>query len=345
MSNVTIAILILWVFIFVYSILGSIDFGTGFWAMLFDSKKPPSNAAVIANRFLSPTWKVTNVFLVLLVVALVGFFPRSMYMLADVLVLPVGLVLLLLTIRSTFMVYAFAIRKFSRLLIIVSGLTGLLIPALLVSVLPVSLGGFVAVVNGVPRLEIAKLFTSPTEYAHLGFGLATELFLSAVFLADYSREAEDEHSYTIYRQLAVALGPATLGMAILTTVTMAPEASWIVEGFRREWLWFSLSVAAFTLGYSALFWKRRDGRVGSPRWTVTAVVLQYALASFAYGAAHMPYLIYPYLTVEQGFTNPTMFVSLLIGYAVSSVVLAPVFYWFWRLFLKDKRYLKPDGTS
>ncbi|MFD0959645.1 cytochrome d ubiquinol oxidase subunit II [Paenibacillus chungangensis] len=347
MNDVTLAIFILWMFIFIYSILGSIDFGTGFWAMLFDRRGSKTNAGAIANRFLSPTWKVTNVFLVLLVVALVGFFPRSMYTLAAVLVLPVGLALLLLTIRSTFMVFAFAFRKWSRLLIVVSGVTGLLIPGLLISVLPVTLGGFVTIGDGVPHLELAKLFSSSTEYAHLGFGLSTELFLSAIFLADYSREAEDEEAYRIYRKLGILLGPLTLIMAILTTITMAPEAAWIIEGFQEQALWFGYSVIAFLFGYSALFWKRKNGLIGFPRWTVAAVIVQYALASYAYGVSHMPYLINPILTIEQGFTNHTMFRSLLIGYTVSSIVLAPVFYWFWRLFLKDKRYLKqePEGSS
>ncbi|WP_281887489.1 cytochrome d ubiquinol oxidase subunit II [Paenibacillus sp. YYML68] len=342
MNDVTIAIAILWVFIFIYSILGSIDFGTGFWAMLFDRKNSDTNAAIIANRFLSPTWKVTNVFLVLLVVALVGFFPKAMYLVGTILVLPVCLALILLTIRSTFMVYAYAVKKYSRTLNIISGITGLLIPALLVSVLPVTLGGFVTIVDGVPHLELAKLFSSPTEYAHLGFGLTSELFLSALFLADYSREAEDEATYRIYRQLAIITGPATLGMAVLTTVTMAPEAAWIVSRFEEHTFWFALSAAAFTLGYSSLWWRKADGRIGFPRFAVVAVVIQYALASFAYGASHMPYMIYPELTIDEGFTNAVMFRSLLIGYALSTAVLAPVFYWFWKLFLKDKRYLRPE---
>ena len=82
-----------------------------------------------------------------------------------------------------------------------------------------------------------------------------------------------------------------------------------------------------------------------PRAAVVLVIAQYALASFGYGTAHLPYLIYPQLTVEQGFTNHAIFQSLLIGYIVSSLILVPVFIWFWLLFLKDKRYLKPGGDE
>lgn len=341
MSDSTLAIFIIWCFLFVYSILGSIDFGAGFWAMLF-GRRADTNAADIANRFLSPSWKVTNVFLVLLVVALVGFFPFAMPLLGTLLVTPVCLVLVLLTLRSSFMVYSHVSPRYVPLLRFVSGITGLLIPGLLVTLLPVTLGGFVEIANGHPYVLTGKLLTSRTEYAHLGFGIATELFLSALFLADYAREAEDEQAYRVYRHIAVAIGPLTLLTGMLATVSMVPEAQWLVERLRDRVLWFILSAAAFAIGYSALWWKAGGGRTGVPRAAVVFVIVQYGLASFGYGAAHLPYILYPYLTIEQGITNAAMFRSLLVGYGVGTLVLVPVFIWFWRLFLKDRRYLKPD---
>lgn len=341
MEDAQVAIAILWVFLFVYSIVGSVDFGAGFWAMIYGGgKDSATTAGILANRFLSPTWKVTNVFLVLLVVALVGFFPRATWVLGAILLVPVSLVLILLTIRSTFMIYAYSSHKYGRLLSIVSGITGLLIPGLLVVVLPITLGGFVDHVNGYPELALGRLFSTPTTYAHLLFGLATELFLSALLLADYSSEAEDGSAYRIYRRAAVGLGPVAMGAAVLTTFTMAPEAQWIVVHIKEQALWFGLSFAAFLAGYSALWWNGRNGQRGRPRASVLLMVLQYALASFAYGSAHMPYIVYPDFTVYDGFTSPAMFRSLVLGYAVGIAMFVPIFIWFWRLFMKDKRYLK-----
>jgi cytochrome bd ubiquinol oxidase subunit II len=338
----SIAITILWVFLFIYSIAGSIDFGAGFWAMVY-GKRSDTRAASIANRFLSPSWKITNSFLVLLVVALVNFFPRAMFLLATLLIVPVSLVLFLLMLRSTFMVFAYSSKKYAGVLRIVSGLTGVLIPGLLVSVLPVTLGGFVTIEDGQPQLLFQKLLLSPTEYAHIGFGLTTELFLSALFLADYAREAEDEGTYRVYRRIAINFGPTNVVMALLTVLTFAPEASWIAQNIQDQWLWFSFSLAAFAFGYSTLWWSNENGKIpGRPRIAVIAVVIQYALASFAYGSAHMPYIVYPYMTVDQGFTNEIMFRSLLVGYTIGTAILLPAFIWFWRLFMKDKRYLKQE---
>lgn len=341
MEQTSVAIAILWFFVFIYSILGSIDFGAGFWAFIYGNR-PDTRAASIANRFLSPSWKVTNVFLVLLVVALVGFFPRATFLLGTLLLLPVSLVLILLTVRSTFLVYAYSSEKYSGALRIVSGLTGLLIPGLLMSVLPVTLGGYILTEDGYPQLMLAKLFTSPTLYAHVAFGICAELFLSALFLSDYAREAEDESTYQTYRNIAIIIGPISLAAAVLATFVMDPESHWIVVNMIDNREWFILSLIAFAIAYSALWWRRRDGKLGYPRVAFTGAILQYALAGIGYGVAHMPYIIYPELTVKEGFTNSAMFNSLLIGYSVGTVILLPLFYWFWRLFMKDKRYLKQE---
>lgn len=341
MNGSQLAITVIWVILYVYSILGSIDFGSGFWAMVYG--KPGSEASLVANRFLSPSWKVTNVFLVLLVVGLVGFFPHAAYMLGTILLLPAGLMLILLTIRSAFMVFSYSVTgRYAGTLRVVSGLTGLLIPALLVSVLPISLGGFVSMDNGYPQLQFARLLLSGTEYAHLAFGIATELFLSALFLASYAEESGREGAYRFYRRASLWLGPVTLVTAMITVLTFAPEATWIVPNLRRTALFFSLSLAAFAAGYGALWWKGRRGRIGRPKAAVLLIAVQYGLAVFAYGAAHMPYIVYPFLSVEQGFTNETMFRQLLIGYSVSTLLLFPVFVWFWRLFFRDPTYLTEE---
>jgi len=342
MAEPSIAILLVWTLLFVYSILGSIDFGAGFWGMVF-GRGEAVNAGALANRYLSPTWEVTNTFLVLVVVALVSFFPRAVGILGTALILPVSLVLLLLLIRSSFMVYAYSSKRYGRELSVVSGLTGLLIPALLVSVLPISLGGFIDFdARQVPHLHFGELLLTGTLWAHLGFGLSTELFLSALFLADYSTESGDTSAYLRYRKAALWLGPFTLGFAVITTFTMAGEAQWIVAAIERNIIWFVFSVLAFMAGYIALIGFSRTGASGVPRIAFTAVLIQYAFASIGYGLSHMPYLIYPYLTVEQGFTNPSMFRALLVCYVIGLLILGPAFYLFWRLFLKDKRYLRSE---
>ncbi|MCL7749358.1 cytochrome d ubiquinol oxidase subunit II [Halalkalibacter alkaliphilus] len=343
MQDVYIAIIILWAFLFIYAIAGSIDFGAGFWAMYY-RKRTDTKAASIANRYLSPSWEVTNVFLVLLVVALVSFFPGAAATLGTLMIVPFCLVLFLLTIRSAFMVYSYSVQKYTNMLVIISGVTGLLIPALLISILPAAIGGFIEVVGDRQYVLIDQLFTSPTFYTHLGFGLSTELFLSALLLSDYAKEAGSEETYHVYRRNAIILGPITLSFAVGAILTLIPEAFWMFENMANEWLLFTLSLLAFSIGYSALWWPTKKFKIGRPRVAVLLIALQFGLASFAYGSAHMPYFLYPDVTIYDAFTNEVMFRLLLIGYGVGMAILVPVFIWFWRLFMKDKRYLKQDTT-
>ncbi|KIL36624.1 membrane protein [Cohnella kolymensis] len=340
MNEPEIGIAVVWVFLFGYAILGSIDLGAGYWSMIYGGERE-NRPAQTANRYLSPTWELTNTFLVLLVVATIGLFPHAAALLGSVLLLPVGLVLLLLTIRSAMMVFAYSssAQRFIRVLRIVSGVTGVLIPGLLLSVLPVTLGGFISMENGYPQLEFARLFTRPTEYAHLGFGLSSELFLSSIFLADYAREGGDEPTSRVFRRQAMTFGPIAFAFGAMAVITMEPEAQWIVNRIQERWPYFLLSLIVFIVSYLLLSWPRPGGRNGYIRAAVIGVVLQYAIASLAYGTAHMPYIVYPLMTVYEGATNPSMFWWLLTGYAIMAAVLFPGFVLFWRLFLKDKRYV------
>ncbi|WJE16043.1 cytochrome d ubiquinol oxidase subunit II [Halobacillus sp. ACCC02827] len=341
MEASTLAVTILWSLLFVYAMLGSLDFGAGFWGMIY-SKSRQTGASQIANRFLSPTWEVTNVFLVIFVVSVVTFFPFATTLLGSILLVPVALGILLLTIRTTFMVFQHHTDRFKNTLRITSGFTGLIIPALLVSILPITLGGFIDFDNDYPRLHYGELLSHPTLYMHIAFGLTTELFISAVFLMDYAKEADDWKAYHTFRKHAIWLGPVSIAVAMLTIGTFPEEAAWIVDNIQANWFTFGLSVLFFLIGYTFLFIRRKNGQRGRSRLAVLAIIIQYGIAIYAYGNAHLPYLIYPDLTIEEGFTNPDIFYQMLVVYGIGFGILIPAFILFWRLFLKDRRYLKQE---
>lgn len=339
LHEANIAIFMIWVFLLIYSILGAIDFGSSSWAMLFNRKN--TEAGEIANRFLSPSWEVTNTFLVLVVVASAGLFPNAAYLLGTVLIVPVSLTLILIAIRSAFMVFAYQTNKYQRLLRIISGVTGLLVPMFLITVLPISQGGFIGIEQGKEVFLWDRFWSSPSIYLYMLFALSTQLFLSALFLADYARESNLENVYQIYRKRAILIGPATVVIAIVTLLVLEPEANWLLAGLRLRMNWFIFSLFLFLVAYYALWIpKRKSKRVGYPRIAMIAVAFQYGFASFAYGIAHLPYIVYPYMTVEQGFTDSATFYALLGVYGVGLMILLPGFFLFWRLFLKDRRYLQ-----
>ncbi|MBL0385197.1 cytochrome d ubiquinol oxidase subunit II [Tumebacillus sp. ITR2] len=342
MSDELIAVSLLWLFVFIYAMAASIDFGAGFWALMYLYRKE-NNMTTIANRYLSPSWEVTNVFIVLVVVGMVSFFPGATGTLGTVLLLPFSIGLLLLTVRSAFLVFSHAAEKrYARTLSVISGATGIFLPMLLILVLPITYGDVIGVSGGTEHLLWGALLSSPSTYAYLAFAGLSTLFLSSLLLADYSHVSEDWRAYKVYRKDAIWMAPFAFLAAISVLVTMRGDAPWMYENLSAHKGWILGSGVLYLLGYLALFAPKKAGMPanGRPRLAVVATIFQYLLAATGYGMAHLPYIVYPTVTIESGFTDESTFHALFASYLVGFAILTPGFWLFWRMFMRDKKYLR-----
>jgi cytochrome d ubiquinol oxidase subunit II len=147
-------------------------------------------------------------------------------------------------------------------------------------------------------------------------------------------------AYAVYRRDALITGPLSLLMAIFIMITMQSEASWLYDKMMQFKPLLYGSVGLFVIAGIALLLPSQKGK-GMPRLAVVSIILQYFLASYVYGRSHLPYVVYPNVTIENGFTHPDAFHSLFIVYIVGFAILFPGFFYFWRLFMKDnKEYSK-----
>ena len=78
MSLEILGLSVLWTFLFGYVILGSIDFGAGFFNGYTIISGKHHTVSKIIERYLSPVLEVTNVFFVFFFVGIVGFFPKQL---------------------------------------------------------------------------------------------------------------------------------------------------------------------------------------------------------------------------------------------------------------------------
>jgi len=100
------------------------------------------------------------------------------------------------------------------------------------------------------------------------------------------------------------------------------------------WWVFAISFLLF-IGTVYLIWKKKNyGLAFGLR------VGQFFTAFFAYGVSHYPYLLYPYLTIYDSFTNEAMAIALIIAFIAGLGLLLPSLYLLFRLFLFDKDYVK-----
>lgn len=329
-----IGIMVLWTFLFGYVIIGSIDFGAGFfnaYSLITDKQHILTK---IIQRYLSPVWEVTNVFLVFFFVGIVGFFPKTAYYYGTTLLVPVSIAILLLAIRGSYYAFETYGSRGHKGYSFMYGLSGLFLPASLSIVLTISEGGFVYLEDGKPILDYWALFTSPLTWSIVVLSMVAVLYISAVFLTWYANKANDTPATKLMRKYALIWALPT----IVTAGGIMYELSFHNEvHFNRMvdlWWLFALSFLLF-IGTVWLLWKRTNYGLA-----FSLLVGQFALAFYGYGLSHYPYLLYPYLTLYDSFTNEAMAISLIIAFILGLALLLPSLYLLLRLFLFNKDYVK-----
>ncbi|GKV67043.1 MULTISPECIES: cytochrome d ubiquinol oxidase subunit II [Sporosarcina] len=327
-------ITVLWVFLFGYIMVGAIDFGAGFfnaYTLLTGRQRILTH---VIQRYLSPVWEVTNVFLVFFFVGIIGFFPKTAFYYGTTLLVPVSFGIILLAVRGSYYAFETYGARGHKGYSFVYGAAGLLLPASLSIVLTISEGGFIEMIDGQPVLDYWLLFTSPLTWSIVVLSLAATLYISATFLTWYANKAKDQEATQLLRKYALIWALPTMIAAGGIIFELRKHNSLHYENIQRFWPLFLLSFIMF-LGTLGLLWKGR-------RYGVAFGLLagQFVFAFFGYGASHYPYLLYPYLTIYDSFTNHAMAIALITAFIFGLLMLIPSLYLLLRLFLFNKDYVK-----
>jgi cytochrome bd ubiquinol oxidase subunit II len=329
-----IGITVLWTFLYGYLIVASIDFGAGFFSYYSMLTKKEHIINKIIDRYLSPVWEVTNVFLVFFFVGLVGFFPDTAYYYGTALLIPGGIALLLLSIRGSFYAFAnYGVRK-SRIYMFLYGMTGLFIPASLSTVLTISEGGYIKKGPEGIYFDAVKLFSSHYSWTVVFLALVSILYISASFLTFYADKASDIPAREQLRKYALAWsGPTILASLLVFWGISHHNPKHFDNMLEIAWM-FILSFFCFCIAVY-LIWKRKN--LGT---SFIFVMLQFAFAFFGYGYGHLPYLLYPYITIQSALTNSTMGWALVIAFIAGLLLLIPSLILLMWLFLFNAKYVR-----
>ncbi len=331
-----IGITVLWIFLYGYLIVASIDFGAGFFAYYGTITKKDHIINNIISRYLSPVWEVTNVFFVFFFVGLVGFFPSTAYYYGTALLVPGSIALVLLTIRGSFYAFGNYGAKESHLYTFLYGATGLLIPASLSTALTISEGGFITVENDSVVFLVDELFTSFYSWSVVFLAIVSVLYISAMFLSFYASKAKDTQALALLRKFALFWSPPTILASFLVFLALRNHN---IEHFNRMLDYSYLFILSFICFNIAVWFVYHNKRYGT---AFIFVMLQFFFAFFGYGASHLPYILYPYITIDTGFTNETMGVALVIAFIAGLLLLIPSLILLMRMFLFDAKYV--EGT-
>jgi len=334
MSYQLIGITVLWVFLYGYLIVASIDFGAGFFAYYAKVTKKDHLINKLISRYLSPVWEVTNVFFVFFFVGLVGFFPQTAYYYGTTLLVPGSIAIVLLAIRGSFYAFQNYGSRKSNFYMFLYGATGLLIPASLSTALTISEGGFIDMKNGNAELLTSKLLASPYSWSVVFLAIVSVLFISSTFLTFYANRAGDNGALGLLRSYALFWSIPTIIASLTTFIALSRHNPRHYNNMLDLWWMFGLSVAFFMI---AMFLIYRGEKYGI---AFSAVMLQFFFAFFGYGKGHLPYLLDPYITIYKDATHSSMGTALIIAFIAGLCLLVPSLFLLMRMFLFDADYIK-----
>ncbi|TRN22183.1 cytochrome d ubiquinol oxidase subunit II [Staphylococcus pseudintermedius] len=331
-----IGITVLWIFLFGYIIVASIDFGAGFFSLhakLFGQSHEIND---LIQRYLNPVWEVTNVFFVFFFVGIVGFFPDTAYYYGTVLLIPGSIALILLSIRGAF--YAFENygqdSKLSWLMLY--AVSGLLIPASLSTALTISEGGYIIESSsGNVDLNWTELLLSPFGWAVVLLAIVSVLYISSGFLTFYAHRAKDTSAYQLMRKWFLMWGAPMIMMSLFVFLSLRiqNEAHFMSAVFDYGWL-FIISFITFAIAGVLTLLKKAHGIA------FIFVIIQMGTAFFGYGLSKLPYILYPYVHIDDAVTNDSMALVLTIAFIGGLLLLLPSLFFILKLFVFDKDYVR-----
>ncbi|MBB5173706.1 cytochrome d ubiquinol oxidase subunit II [Texcoconibacillus texcoconensis] len=334
-----IGITVLWIFLYGYLIIASIDFGAGFYSFYAKMTDKKHTIRQVIDRYLSPVWEVTNVFLVFFFVGLIGFFPATAYYYGTALLVPGTVALILLAIRGSFYAFANYGARENNFYLFLYGLTGLFIPASLSTVLTISEGGFISVEGGDVKLLMGELFTSPYSWTVVLLAITSVLFISASFLTFYAKRAGDRDAHELMRKFTLIWSGPTILFSFLIFVTLRNHnAEHFNAMLEIRWI-FLFSLLSFLTAVSLIYKRKRTGIA------FIFVCFQFAFAFFGYGYTHLPYLLYPHLTIYENVTSPEMGIALIMAFIAGLMLLIPSLFLLLRLFIFNVEYARGEKKT
>lgn len=330
MDEALLAYGILWAVILAYFLLASIDLGTGFYHLLSLWRPEGPSVRRAIRAYVNPRWEVTNVFLVMIVVAAAALFPGLVGVLGTVLLVPVSLVAILFVVRGAFLVfesYGGERRPFA----VIYSVAGLLILPMLSVVLTLIIDNPVTFPGGVPSFDVLSPLASPVTYVTALLVFFGQLLLSGTLARTYDERPEDQNLYRIPVLLSAG-AVAALGLAEL--LLLQSSAAYAFD--RMAGLLPVMAATGLLFALAAyLVWRGTRRRILAALVLIVAVDAL-ALGTFAY--AHYPYLIYPDVTVGMVVAASAMLSVLLIVLVAGLAVVVPSLVYLNYLFRSERAY-------
>src|SRR3954469_20863141 len=207
-----------------YAVLGSADFGAGFWDLTAGGARRGGRIRGMVQRSMSPVWEANHVWLIFVLVIVWTAFPVVFGSIFSTLSIPLFLAAIGIIFRGT----AFALRgqagtiREARVLGAVFAFSSVLIPFFLGAALGGVASGRVEVGNAAG--DPVTSWLNPTSVLIGVIGVLSGAYLAAVFLAGDSVRAGQPDLVEAFRRRALGAGVVTGLVALAGLIVVRDDA-------------------------------------------------------------------------------------------------------------------------
>jgi len=314
-----------------YAVLGSADFGAGFWDLTAGGAERGGAVRGMVQRSMSPVWEANHVWLIFVLVMVWTAFPVAFGSIFSTLSIPLFLAALGIIFRGA----AFVLRGQAATMNEARGLGALF--ALSSVLVPFCFG---AVIGGVAsgRVEVGNAegdawssWLNPTSVLIGALAVLSGAHLAAVFLTGDSARAGHPELVRAFRARALGSGVVTGVVALAGLLVLRSDARDLYDGLTSgDGLAMVIVSGLAGLATLALVWTGRHGAArASAAVAVAALVVGWALAQD-------PYLLPGELTLDQGAAADAVLSAVVVSMTVGALILAPSLWWLYRLTLQGR---------
>lgn len=333
---------VLWLAAIAFALLGGADFGAGVWDLLARGRtKEEQRGALI--RAVGPIWEANEIWLIFLITGAWTAFPLVFSSVMTALFIPLTLGLLGMVMRGA----AFAIYSHFRAAVEVNlfwgrafSIAGTVTPFFFGAVAAAAASGQIHVdAKGQAHTSMFASWLNPFAISCGCLAVAICACMAATYMTVEARNQGEMRILLIFRRRALVSGVVAAQLGVLSALLARAQATYLFNGLTTRAL--PLALAAILAG-AATAVCLLIGFYSIARILIGAGVM---LILGAWAVAQLPYLIVPYVRINDGAAPPGVQAAMLIASVVSMILVLPAFWYLLYLFKAADRPAPPVTTD
>jgi cytochrome bd ubiquinol oxidase subunit II len=330
---------VMFVGLLAYALFAGADFGAGIWDLLAGGTRRGAPQRELIERSIAPVWEANHVWLIFVLVVLWTAFPGAFAAVVTTLYIPLTLAAFGMIARGA----AFAFRKsittlgMRRFLGGGFALSSLVTPYFLGAVV----GGVASgrVPPGIAAGDVVTSWINPTSALGGVMAVLVCAYLAAVFLCADARREGVEDLVEQFRTRALGTAAVTGAVGIAGLFVLRADAPVLFD--RLTGRAAPVIAASVVAGVAALVLLRTRRFVAARAASGLAV----ATVLVGWAVAQYPYVLVPYLTIEEAAGGRATLLAMLVALVAGGLVLLPALVYLYSLFQRPEHEPEPEPSG